>query len=192
MTKELNNYNYFAIIDLEATCCDNKTIPRQEMEIIEIGAVMVEQSSLHVKDEYQTFIKPIRHPKLTEFCTTLTTITDADLISAPDYTTAIEHLKNWLSQFDKHLFCSWGDYDKNQFNQDSRFHDIPYPFGTDHLNIKKLFSKQQKLNKNLGMAQALRMANIPLDGTHHRGIDDARNMAKLMPFIVGDKYLNQR
>jgi len=34
------------------------------------------------------------------------------------------------------------------------------------------------------MAKALKRVGITLEGTHHRGIDDARNMAKLMPFII--------
>ena len=30
------------------------------------------------------------------------------------------------------------------------------------------------------MAKALRMANIELEGTHHRGKDDAYNIAKIL------------
>jgi inhibitor of KinA sporulation pathway (predicted exonuclease) len=41
------------------------------------------------------------------------------------------------------------------------------------------------------MAQALRLAEIELQGTHHRGIDDARNIARLMPFILGIKKLEK-
>ena len=35
------------------------------------------------------------------------------------------------------------------------------------------------------MAQALSLCNLKLDGVHHRGIDDARNMARLAPYIFG-------
>jgi inhibitor of KinA sporulation pathway (predicted exonuclease) len=35
------------------------------------------------------------------------------------------------------------------------------------------------------MAAALRRVGLPLRGTHHRGIDDARNIARLLPWIVG-------
>jgi len=42
------------------------------------------------------------------------------------------------------------------------------------------------------MARALEIAGLPLDGTHHRGIDDARNMAKLMPYILGKKIVSNR
>ncbi|VEP14293.1 Exonuclease RNase T and DNA polymerase III (fragment) [Hyella patelloides LEGE 07179] len=61
----IEQYQYFLIIDLEATCSDKKEISRQEMEIIEIGAVIVEADNLKIIDEFQTFIKPIRHPILT-------------------------------------------------------------------------------------------------------------------------------
>jgi inhibitor of KinA sporulation pathway (predicted exonuclease) len=37
----------------------------------------------------------------------------------------------------------------------------------------------------MGMAAALRRCHLPLHGTLHRGIDDARNIARLLPFVVG-------
>jgi len=187
--KELEKYKYFLIVDLEATCCDQKTIPRNEMETIEIGAVLVESTNLSVVDEYMTFIKPVRNPKLTTFCTELTSIKQSNVDDSPSYPIAIQHFKDWLDQYDQFLFCSWGDYDKSQLEQDSQFHDVAYPVGAEHVNIKKMFSSTQQLKKKFGMASALRKAGLSLDGTHHRGIDDARNMVKLMPYIVGRKFV---
>lgn len=34
------------------------------------------------------------------------------------------------------------------------------------------------------MARALQMVGLPLDGSHHRGLDDARNIAKLVPWAL--------
>ncbi|GHT86553.1 hypothetical protein AGMMS49960_14700 [Betaproteobacteria bacterium] len=34
-----------------------------------------------------------------------------------------------------------------------------------------------------GMVKALELAGLPLTGDHHRGIDDARNIAMLLPFV---------
>ncbi|WP_144392106.1 3'-5' exonuclease [Pleionea sediminis] len=189
---DINNYKNYLIVDLEATCCDIKSIPRQEMETIEIGAVIVDGESLRVIDEFTTFIKPVRHPKLTSFCTELTTIRQVDVDSAPMYAEAISLFKKWLYQYEDFLFCSWGDYDKYQLEQDSSFHNWPFPIGASHLNIKKQFSKSQGLKRKLGMAQALKHTNIELEGTHHRGIDDARNMAKLMPYILGQIHFVAR
>ena len=34
------------------------------------------------------------------------------------------------------------------------------------------------------MAHALKLVGLFLEGTHHRGIDDARNRVKLLPWIL--------
>ncbi|MCA9004347.1 MAG: exonuclease domain-containing protein [Planctomycetaceae bacterium] len=180
-----SQYQYFLIVDLEATCCDQRSFPRNEMEIIEIGAVLVERKGLSVVDEFQTFIQPVRNPQLTSFCHQLTSIRQADVDQAPRFPDALQAMQSWLASYENYLFCSWGDYDKSQFIQDCRYHRVPFPFSDAHLNLKKQFSITQGLKKRFGMAGALQKAGIPLQGTHHRGIDDARNMAQLMPWIIG-------
>ncbi len=50
-----------------------------------------------------------------------------------------------------------------------------------------MFSRSQGLKKKQGMAEALKLCGLKLEGAHHRGIDDARNIARMLPWIVGDK-----
>ena len=183
----LESYQYFLVLDLEATCSDKKEISREEMEIIEIGAVMVEAKNLDIVSKFQTFIKPVRHPILTQFCTKLTSITQEQVHEAPKYPEAIDNFKAWLYQYPNFIFGSWGNYDYKQFQKDSNFHQLPYPIESQHINLKQLFSTNQNLTRRYGMAQALELAKIKLEGTHHRGIDDARNIAKLLPYILGKK-----
>ena len=185
----LADYQYILVVDLEATCSDRKEIPRHEMEIIEIGAVMVETAELKPVDEWQTFIKPVRHPELTQYCKQLTSITQQQVKGAPLYPKAIASFQKWLSEYDSYVFGSWGDYDRKQFIKDSKYHKLPYPFDTEHINLKKLFSQSQKVHRNYGMKQALEEAGINLEGRHHRGIDDARNVAALLPYILGRKQI---
>jgi len=177
---------YYLIIDLEATCCNQGSVKREEMETIEIGAVMVDAKSLEIVDEYEIFIKPIINSILTPFCKELTTITQKDVEESREYKEVIEDLKIWLLKYDDFIFCSWGDYDKSQFERDCKLHGIAYPFNEEHLNIKKLFAKVHKI-KPCGLDEALKYVDLELLGTHHRGIDDARNMARLMPFMIGNK-----
>jgi len=54
----------FLVIDLEATTSDDGSLPPNEMETIEIGAVLVNAKSLLPVDEFQTFDRPVRHPQL--------------------------------------------------------------------------------------------------------------------------------
>lgn len=185
----LDLYDYYLVLDLEATCCDRQTIKRKETEIIEIGAVMVEAQGLTIVDEFQTFIKPVRHPILTSFCQSLTSITQAQVDRAPKYAEAIALLQQWLSQYPNAVFGSWGDYDRHQFQQDSKFHHLPFPIAFPHVNLKQRFTDTQSLPRRYGMAEALQLAGIELEGTHHRGIDDAKNIAKLLPFILNRRSL---
>jgi 3'-5' exoribonuclease 1 len=190
-TTNIDKYNHILVVDLEATCCDTKSIPRHQMETIEIGAVMVVRETLEIVDEFQTFIKPVRHPILTKFCLELTSITQSQVDTAPDFATVMSTWQTWLSKFDNAIFGSWGEYDRTQFHQDSKHNqiDLPYPVSSNHINLKEMFSTAQGLNKRYGMAQALDLAKIPLTGTHHRGIDDARNISKLLPYILGRKMV---
>ncbi len=161
------------------------------METIEIGAVMVSTVNLEIVSEFQTCIKPIRHPILTEFCLQLTSITQHQVDTAPTFPDAIKLWQPWLSQFDHTIFGSWGDYDRKQFQQDSKHHqiDLPYQVSSNHINLKEIFSTSQALDNRYGMAQALNLTKIELTGTHHRGIDDARNISKLLPYILGRKIV---
>ncbi|MEH2370496.1 3'-5' exonuclease [Nostoc sp.] len=179
--------DYYLIVDLEATCCNNKTIPRHQMEIIEIGAVMLNRATWEIDSEFQQFIQPVRHPQLTGFCTELTSIRQQDVDEAPKFFEAISRFKEWINLFPDYIFCSWGNYDKKQFIQDCAFHNFPYPFTSEHINIKEEFSEYLGVSKKFGMAQALNELGIELKGTHHRGIDDARNIAAIYRQIKSKK-----
>jgi inhibitor of KinA sporulation pathway (predicted exonuclease) len=178
-----NNRPYL-VIDLEATCDDQHSIPREETEIIEIGAVLVDAVTLAPLGEWQSFVRPIRHPRLTPFCTQLTSITQADVASAPTFPVACAGLAKFVHGHDA-LFCSWGEYDRNQFRRDGARHGMRAPLGKDHLNLKVEFSRVNRIDAKLGVGQALARAGLRFQGTAHRGIDDARNIARLLPFVLG-------
>ena len=176
--------DYYLVIDLEATCSEDNSVPRNEMEIIEIGAVIAEAMTYDVIDEFQTFVRPTRHPRLTHFCKDLTTIRQIEVDIAPPFPQAIEDLKQWLRAYPAALFCSWGQYDKVQFERECYYHRVEYPFGKSHRDLKAEFARTQGLRKPVGMTVALRSVGMPMRGTHHRGIDDAKNIARLLPFIL--------
>lgn len=187
-------HTHYLVVDLEATCADDGAVPRGEMEIIEIGAVLVVQrgAQLETVDEFATFVRPIRHPQLTAFCMKLTTITQSDVDAAPLFPKAVDRLKLWLyAEPREFVFCSWGDYDDRQLRQDCAFHGIPFPIAGQHLNVKKAFASAQGLAKRPGLGQAVEMAGLTFEGTAHRAIADARNIVRLLPLIFGDGRLSK-
>lgn len=177
-------HDNYLVVDLEATCDENQAIPRNETEIIEIGAVLCDATTLAPVREWQSFVRPGRHPTLTPFCTRLTSITQAQVDAAPRFPQVLAALAAWL-RGTSFRFCSWGVYDKAQFERDARRHGVALPLGRGHLNLKEAFSTRAADGPKYGVGQALARVGLRFDGTAHRGIDDARNIARLLPYALG-------
>jgi inhibitor of KinA sporulation pathway (predicted exonuclease) len=180
---------HYLVIDLEATCSEDRAIPPDRMETIEIGAVLVRASTFVVEDEFQSFVRPVRHPVLLPFCTKLTGITQAMVDGAPGFPEAFAALrKHLVSGRAGLMWGSWGRYDERQLKQDCALHRVPFHM-PPHVNLKTTFAETQGVRKKQGMAQALALCGLKLEGAHHRGIDDARNIARMLPWIVGTRRI---
>jgi inhibitor of KinA sporulation pathway (predicted exonuclease) len=175
--------DYWLVIDLEATCCNGGQFAREEMEIIEIGAVVAEGKTSRPVDEFQSFVRPIRHPTLTQFCRELTGIEQSDVAAADEFPEAMTRLTEWMAGFPDAVFCSWGEYDRRQFERDCKFHTVEWPFGNQHVNLKKRYADRFRLKRGEGFGEALRNSGLTFEGRPHRGIDDARNIVRMMPII---------
>lgn len=173
----------YLVVDLEATCDDQGSVPREEMEIIEIGAVLLDPASWRIEEEFNAFVRPVRNPRLTPFCTQLTSITQADVDRAPGFAEVIGQLQDWLRPFRLTAWGSWGNYDRRQIRQDAGFHGIGFPIEAAHFNLKDRFTRRLQLPRRPGLGKALDIAGLTFEGTHHRAIDDARNIARLMPMM---------
>lgn len=171
------------VIDLEATCCNDGQFPREEMEIIEIGAVIADGKSFQSIAEFQTFVCPVRHPALTTFCRDLTGIESSDVESAVGFVEAMSQLTAWLKDYADAAFCSWGEYDRRQFERDCAYHNVAWPFGNRHVDLKKRYSDRFGLKRGQGFGEALQKHNLTFEGRPHRGIDDARNIVRMLPII---------
>ena len=171
------------VVDIEATCWDVSPPPDGQLnEIIEIGMCIYNVEKDDISDKRSIFVKPTAS-KISEFCTQLTTITPEQVDEhGIDFATACDILVNEY-QARKYLWASWGGYDHKMFRQQCRRMGISYPFGKKHMNIKKVFADHHK-GKRMGMTRALKKAELELIGTHHRGDDDAYNIARLMQYLV--------
>jgi len=181
--------DYHLVIDLEATTSEGgRVFPPHEMETIEIGAVLVRASTLEPEAEFQTFIRPIRHPVLLPFCVALTSIRQDMVDGAPLFPEAFSEMKRRMiaNRDGLVVWGSWGNFDALQFERDCLLHDIQYDMPT-HLNLKEALSDVQGWRKRYGMGKALTRCGLTPLGTPHRGIDDARNIARMLPWIAGKR-----
>lgn len=173
----------YIILDLEATCWQKKE--GRKNEIIEIGAVCIDEQK-NTLGEFARFVRPQENPILSDFCRELTSITQADVDAAKPFPEVLLDFQKWINGFgDDYFLCSWGFYDRNQLTQDCQLHGLPTAWLANHISIKHQYAGLKKPFKLMGMKGALRNENIELEGTHHRGIDDARNIAKIFISCFG-------
>lgn len=167
------------IIDLEATCWKDRSTELRN-EIIEIGCAIVCGDKVTFNESW--FVKPKLNQTLSDFCKELTSISQEQVDSALSFPEVLKQACTQIEEFtnakiSELLFVSWGNYDRNQFQSDCALHNVAYPFG-EHLNLKQYFSSKFKV-KRAGLQSALNTLGLQFQGTHHRGKDDALNIARI-------------
>ena len=164
----------YIVFDLEATCWEQHD--RSDNEIIEIGALKI-SDQLEIVSEFQTFVKPLKYPILSDFCKKLTTIRQEEVDNAPHFYEVIPAFKAWIGE--EYQLCSWGYYDQRQLVADCQLSNLDHQWTRHHISIKHQHGRIRQLKRPLGMMRALQLEGMQATGTHHCGIDDARNIAKI-------------
>ena len=172
------------VVDVESTCWDGPPPDGEISEIIEIELCIVDVASLERIGKYSLLVMPERST-ISGFCTELTTLTPGMFENADDFATACRRLKKEFAAKDR-LWASWGDYDRRQFERVCNDFRVGYPFGVSHLNVKSLFAVAHGLVHEIGLDIACEKIGIEMKGTHHRGDDDAWNIAGVLCKLLGD------
>ncbi len=173
------------VVDLESTCWEGSPPAGQENEIIEIGVCTLDAHTGERGERASILVRPERS-QVSPFCTQLTTLTQADVDGGIGFQESCRRLQKEYATKDR-VFASYGDYDRRQFERQCTARGVAYPFGPTHLNVKNLFALHRRLDREVGMDAALRMLDLPLEGTHHRGGDDAWNIAAILARVLGDR-----
>ncbi|WP_103867338.1 3'-5' exonuclease [Aquimarina sp. I32.4] len=175
--------NTIIIIDLEATCW-NGSIPKGQVnEIIEIGICLLDTQTGSISKNQGILVKPERS-EVSPFCTELTTITQELLdTKGISFEAACKILRTEYLGY-QYTWASYGQYDLNMMRKQCSVRGVDYPLSANHINVKTLFSEVKGLRRKVGMKGALGILEIPLEGTHHRGVDDAKNIAKILDWCL--------
>lgn len=177
--------SYWLVIDLEATT-EEGGWPVAEMEIIEIGASLVNKDGREI-DHFERFVRPVRRPLLTTFCRELTHIQQHLIDSASTLPAVWPQFERWIGQYRAKLvaWTSWGDYDHQQLQQEWQQHRLASELASlPHINLKQRFAKARHLQKPCGLNAALQLAGMHFNGQQHRALSDARNTARLLPLVI--------
>ena len=184
-------FSFLLVLDFEATCAESNAPTPQE--IIEFPSVLLARETMRTVSEFEAFVRPVHHPILTPFCRDLTSIRQADVDQAATFPEVFARHQRWVKDqqltADNTLILTCGDWDlktmlpAQQTASGQPLHDLP-PLYTRWHNIKRAFSKCMGRRRNSGMTSMLGTLGLPLIGTHHRGIDDCRNIVEICRKLV--------
>jgi inhibitor of KinA sporulation pathway (predicted exonuclease) len=163
-------------------------------EIIEFPTCLIDiQNNRYA--EFHTYVKPDVHPILTSFCKELTHIRQDQVDNGVSLPEALERHQTFLRSagLDPTLedntmpfaFVTCGDWDlKRCLPSQLDYLKLPAPkCYTQWINIKRSFKDVYHFNPR-GMVGMLDHLKLPLEGQHHSGIDDSRNIAKVVQTML--------
>ena len=198
--------DYLAILDFEATCDDKTQLSVQE--IIEFPTVFVSTRTGVVEQIFHTYVRPEVHPILTAFCTELTGIAQATVEAGVPLAQALADHKDFLTKHNlvdatttpasrpngarTFVYATCGDWDlKTCLPKQLQHLQLPVPPPTmtalsSWINLKVAFQRVCG-KKALGMTTMLEEFNLELQGRHHSGIDDCKNLARVVQAMMQEK-----
>jgi len=188
------HFEYIAVVDFEATCELNagNHFPH---EIIEFPIVLINVPKRTIVDKVQFYCRPTIKPTLSNFCTELTGITQAQVDVAPVFSDVLQQIENWLNDRDLYLpsnkrkiaFATDGPWDFAKFlRMQCRFSSIGYPrWARKWINVRKEFSNFYSV-KRCGIGKMLQMLGLTFDGRSHSGLDDSINIARIALELIQD------
>ncbi|RDB28592.1 3'-5' exoribonuclease 1 [Hypsizygus marmoreus] len=191
---------HLLILDFEATCGDS--VPPDEQEIIEFPTLLYDIKEAKVLAEFHGYVKPTRHPVLTDFCTTLTGITQETVDSADTFPAVWSRFNEFLKVHNvfrdpaPYAFLTCGHWDLRHMLPAQHAYYLAKeptlapldPIFSRWINVKVAFRKHYKKKQNKSMTSMLSQLQLPLEGKHHSGIDDCRNIARIVERMQKDGW----
>jgi len=169
------------VVDVEATCWKKGVFSRKK-ETIEIGAVLLLLDRVASQwPEFQTFVRPLRLPRLSSFCRELTGITQEDVDGAPAFPEALRLFVAWAHPLERIILATWSHYDLWQLDLDLEANGLP-KLALPSLDVKKLAARIVGGKSFEETARQLVPEDVGLP--RHRAIADARRTARILHALL--------
>jgi len=180
-------YDYFLVLDFEATCEKHQKIYPQE--IIEFPVLKINANTLTEESVFHQYVQPMVHKELTTFCTELTGIIQDTVDGQPDIIETLHRFDEWMKKEGllnkKTLFVTCGDWDLNvMLPGQCQYFNLTVPnYMKSWANLKQVFVKETGIYPK-GIQAMLQHLGLKHYGRLHSGIDDCRNIASILGTLV--------
>jgi len=175
--------DYIVVVDLECLCWRDDDRRKSFPEIIEIGVCKLDTLTCKVQDKTSYLVKP-RMGIVSDFCTELTTITQRQLEKdGIAFADAVSRISKKFAPRNRQ-WASYGEFDKIRFAEQCQFFQWYNPFSNMHRNVKDEYQIIRNWTKGKSLKDVCEELSIEIDGTLHRGNDDAVLVAKVLGKMI--------
>ncbi|ESR45654.1 hypothetical protein CICLE_v10001735mg [Citrus x clementina] len=180
-------FQYFVVIDFEATCDKDKNPYPQE--IIEFPSVIVSSVTGQLEACFQTYVRPTCNQLLSDFCKDLTGIQQIQVDRGVTLSEALLRHDKWLEnkgiKNTNFAVVTWSNWDcRVMLESECRFKKIwKPPYFNRWINLKVPFHEVFG-GVRCNLKEAVEMAGLAWQGRAHCGLDDAKNTARLLALLM--------
>lgn len=182
----------FLVVDFEFSVPRNYGNPRAWFqEIIEVGAIVVDEKGNLSDKTYDAFVKPRFWPKLAEESYGITGIRQEDVDNGVELEESIESLKKLTGNtpLEDIFLVAWGDADRKVLSNVCEKYGIEYPFVWDnYIDLAEEYKKFRSLSHLSSLKRAIEDNSIQQIGILHSALDDAINAAQVMAKMMEEGW----
>lgn len=191
------NVDFFLVLDLEG-----------KVEILEFPVLIIDAKTMHVVDFFHRFVRPSKmsEQRINEYIKGKYGKLGVDRVwhdTAISFKEVIDEFEAWISGhnlWEKELggpltraaFVTCGNWDiKTKIPQQCQVCGMQVPpYFMEWINLKDIYLNFYNRTAT-GMRTMLNELKIPLLGSHHLGIDDTKNIARVVQKMLADGALMQ-
>ncbi|CAL5335974.1 hypothetical protein CsSME_00018616 [Camellia sinensis var. sinensis] len=187
--------DFFLVLDLEG-----------KVEILEFPVLMLDAKTMDVVDMFHRFVRPsaMSEQRINEYIEGKYGKIGVDRVwhdTAIPFEEVIQQFEAWMVQHDllgkelngrlsRAAFVTCGNWDlKTKVPQQCEVSGMVLPpYFMEWINLKDIYLNFYK-RRATGMITMMKELQIPLVGSHHLGIDDTKNIARVLQHMLADGAL---
>lgn len=176
----------YIVFDLEWNQSANgkeRSIPHFPFEIIEIGAVKLNEA-FQMVDEFHRLIRPQVYTQMHHAISEVTHMDMKELRNSGElFPDAAADFLSWCGG--DAVFCTWGNMDllELQRNMDYYHMDNPFPKPLFYYDVQKLYGLFCRENARISLDSAVEEQSLLENRPFHRALDDAYYTGKLLTML---------
>ncbi len=149
--------------------------PNEHREIVEIGAIMVDTSTLTEISSLDLYIQPKINPILSDFFISLTKITQQKIdVEGVDFSDAWKKFNTWRGDRPAYAF----GHDERVIQENCKLYEMPYEYGGLFHNVRELFDAHGIDTSQYFSSTITRAFGVEPEGNAHNGLSDARSILR--------------